>query len=1231
MGEVYEVLDRDSGSRVALKLLSQLTPEALLRFKNEFRALQDIRHRNLVCLHQLLEEDGLWFFTMEFVEGVDFLRYVRPAAHGEQTSGPPTEGPTAQVPIPPQAYAASAADAPIARASAQFDEVRLRDALGQLTRSLLTLHGAGKVHRDVKPSNVLVTGEGRVVLLDFGLIVDVERNAWLTGVDQAIGTPAFMAPEQTGGGRVGPEADWYAVGSALYVALTGRVPFGGTSTEMLLEKQRREPLPPSAIVSGVPADLDALCVELLRMHPASRPTGDEVLRRLAVDSKMESRVHAEATPSHGTPFVGREREIALLEEAFAETRQGRAVVVQVHGESGVGKSALVRRFTERLAATHGAVVLSGRCYESEVVPFKAVDGIMDALTAYMAGLPGEDAAALLPLRASLLAQVFPVLRRVRTIASAPLPQQDGLDPQELRTRVFAALRELLLRLAERRPLVLVIDDLQWTDRDSLALLTEVLRKPEAPPLLLVATVRKVAGSAVLGGGGTTPAALADDVRDIRLEPLPPEEARELVALLLRSFDGGRQLDAAAIAAEGRGHPLFIDELVRHGVAGGGQQSAPLSLEEVLWARINALGEPASRILALLAVAGTPMSQVVIARAAAMDRAEFSQLLAQLRSASLVHMTGVRGSDSVQCCHDRVRAAVIAHLDPEALRRCNQSLALALEASDRADADALALHWYGAGDRERAARYATEAAAQAARALAFDRSAQLYRRALELHGQEHPSARRLKVELAEVLVNAGRGLEAAEAFLDAIPGANAAEALDLQRRAAEQFLFSGHVDRGMAALRAVLAAIGMPLPATPFRSLLSLLRSRARLRLRGVQFREHDTSQVTADELTRVDLCWTVAISLCMIDHIRGADFQTRSTLLALRAGEPSRIARALGTEMAFSAIEGGRGARRTALLHGRAEALSRRIDQPYTHGIFKGSAGVAAYLEGRWKDARDLCEQAETIVRGRVTGAAWELDTMQLYATLSRFYLGEIKELRRLLPIMLAEAAQRGDLYAATSLRTGVGAWVWLAADAPDLARQQVREAVAGWTQHGFHVQHFFMMYGEAQSDLYEGDGANTLRRIDECWPVMASAQLLRVQAVRAWTENLRARAALAEACRGGADGEALLKVASRSARRLQREKMPWTQALASMLRAGIAATRGDVENAARLAETAEQEFTATDMATFAAVARRRRGELLGDAALVAAADGWMTQQTIGRPERFAALLAPGVWTPRPR
>src|SRR5262249_61589064 len=100
-------------------------------------------------------------------------------------------------------------------------------------------------------------------------------------------------------------------------------------------------------------------------------------------------------------------------------------------------------------------------------------------------LAPADAALFVPRRASLLVQVFPVLGRVPVLANAPRPVQDVLSPQELRTRVFGALRELLLRITERQPLVIVIDDLQWADADSLALLGALLEPPEAPPFLLI--------------------------------------------------------------------------------------------------------------------------------------------------------------------------------------------------------------------------------------------------------------------------------------------------------------------------------------------------------------------------------------------------------------------------------------------------------------------------------------------------------------------------------------------------------------------------------------------------------------------------------------------------------------------------------------------------------------------------------------------------------------------------
>src|SRR5206468_4736307 len=178
-----------------------------------------------------------------------------------------------------------------------------------------------------------------------------------------------------------------------------------------------------------------------------------------------------------------------------------------------------------LAADDSTVVLAGRCYERESVPYKAFDGIVDALTRHMNRMSRAD--AIVPRMASLLAQAFPVLLRVEAIAQAPKLEYSILDPQELRSRVFGAMRELLTRLGDRHPLVLVIDDLHWADADSLALLKEIFRPPDAPALLLLATMR-TADDQVLKS-------LPASACRIVLPPLPPAEARMLASQLVERF------------------------------------------------------------------------------------------------------------------------------------------------------------------------------------------------------------------------------------------------------------------------------------------------------------------------------------------------------------------------------------------------------------------------------------------------------------------------------------------------------------------------------------------------------------------------------------------------------------------------------------------------------------------------------------------------------------------------
>jgi hypothetical protein len=1223
MGIVYEATDREHGGKVALKTLHRFDAESLLYLKQEFRALQDIQHPNLVRLGELMRDGDTWFFTMELVAGKDLFEHLgarspRRRDRSEDLTVPRTPstvgggGATWPSGLGSSGVAPSSSGERPVPSYAGVDEDRLREAFAQLAEALGALHAAGKVHRDVKPSNVLVTPEGRVVLVDFGLILDASAPQ----KDRAVvGTAKYMAPEQATGQEVGPKADLYSLGVVLYQCIAGRSPFEGDAARVIERKLMEDPPRASLVAPHVPRDLDDLCARLLDRDPSRRPDAAEVAERLrrARGSKGRER-------ERRAPFVGREPEMLALRAALDRVRRGETVSVLVTGESGMGKSALARRFLRDDAAGADALVLAGRCYEREVVPYKALDGVMDALCQHLAPLDDADVMELFPAHAALLTQAFPVMRRLARFEVAARQRRSRTDllAVESRGRFFETIRELFTKLGARRTLVLFVDDLHWADADSLALLAEILRPPSPPRMLFLATSRP--------GAPLPPATIS--------VPVGPLGHGDIATLTRTLLGEGHARAAAAVAAESHGHPLFALELARYALETGEDAPARSTLDEALAARVGRLDDASRALLELLAVAGVALPRKNLARAAALDPDAFAHSSAVLRASHLARAAHARGdAHALEPYHDRVREAVIGRLDAAALCGRHLALATALEQDERRDPDAVATHFVEAGERARAAPFAREAAHKAFEALAYDRAAALYARAIELGECDAFEMSRLRQRLGEALASAGRGREAAEAFLRAAEGRSGEHAIELRRRSAEELLIAGDVDRGMAAMRDVLARIGLRMPRSTAVALVLLLVARAALWLRGSRTRLRREADLPAQALLRLDACWSVARAFSFIDPLLSFYFQTRMLLMALRLGEPFRLAYALGLEAGWTATRGTHTRARAEMLFARAGDVARESGRPEIDALLRGCVAFAALVQGRLPEAVAESDAALGMLSEQAPGHFWEQRSISSVGMWALSAEGDLATLAARARPALREAEDRGDVHTATILRTGNLAWLWLRDGDPAGARAAAETAASQWTRGGYHHQHWWATVALAQVDLYESKGHAAWARVSRDFARARRALLFSIELNHFDARHVHARTAIAAAREAAApeERERLLREAEADVRWIARRGPPYGAPWVLHLGACIAAVRGDRDATTRGFAEAIPDFDATPVPIWAASARWQLARLLrGEEAraLREAARGFWNANGVVDPDRMSAVFAPGVSAP---
>jgi adenylate cyclase len=772
MGTVYRghdvLLDRDVAVKVLRKTV--LDDQDRTRLLHEARAAARLNHPNIVAVHDAGQAGDVPFIVMEMVEG-------RSLHDG-----------------PPQGLA---------------------DVLAcalQICAGLEHAHSHGIIHRDLKPENVMILADGTVKIMDFGL---ARFAAAQHAPDGAItGTPFYLAPEQALGQPVDARTDLYALGVMLYELVTGELPFEGDDVLAVVAKHLYTPVvAPSAHYPGLPPDLDALVVQLLNKNQADRPaSAAETARRLqqvlarefpsTTPDMLTTRIPpflSQVPPPAGKrpPVVARDAELARLDRFLERMLGGDGRVVVIRGEAGAGKTVLATEFARRAGEGYpNLLVATGNCNASTGIgdaylPFREVLAVLtgDLEAKWAAGLISSEAArrlwAALPLALQALARygqalvdvLVPGQSLVSRLETAGLSDEEWMDgvrtfvseraghPAQLeQALIFEQVTRVLTALANQRPLLLFLDDLQWGDAASIALLYHLSRRLQGSRILIVAAYRPDEVALGRDGGPHPLAKVLSELKRysgdmvIDLEQAQESAGRSFVDALVDTEPNqlGPKFREALYNLTG-GHPLFTVELLRamedRGELTQDQAGTyvatplldwsrlPARVEGVVEERIGRLGDDLQQILSVASVEGEAFTAQVVARVLGGDEREVIRHLGRELAGThhlaiaqdAVHVEGKR-LQRYRFRHNLFQWHLYHALPPAERELLHEQVADALESlygpAAGEIAPQLAYHYSQAGTADRAVTYLELAGEQARARYAVEEAIAYYDRALD---------------------------------------------------------------------------------------------------------------------------------------------------------------------------------------------------------------------------------------------------------------------------------------------------------------------------------------------------------------------------------------------------------------------------------------------------------------------------------------------------------------------
>lgn len=1060
----------------------------------------------------------------------------------------------------------------------------------QLASGLAALHAEGILHRDIKPSNVLYDESGRVVLVDFGLAVEADNH--LSTV--LAGTPHFMAPELFVGGAPSEASDWFAVGVMLYEALTG---------VLINARELASVKPALELAPAADPVLAALAMDLIDADPAARPVGHDVLERLGAQRARTRETHE--------LFVGRADDLALLRATWRRATPGHPQVVFVAGDSGVGKSALLRHFLEGARQEPDALVLAHRCFQQETVPFKALDGVVDQLSRALSRMPVVDAEAVTPRHAGALVRLFPVLRQVRCLDRTPPSESD--DMAELRWRGIEALRELVARLCDRRRVLIAVDDLQWGDADSARLLARLLRAPDAPGVLFVGAHRLRdrrhspffeelrAGAELLTGVNIT---------EHELGALSRAQAGTLYSKVAGAAPQEEILDDAA------GNPFFLLELARSGIEGRA------TLEELLNARVAALPPPAQRLLSLLAVAEEPLPEKVARRA--LD----DELDASVRALQQARLGGRCEVDDRACLegeHGRVLALVRDALAPAKRRELHRALADGFSAVMPDASEQIGRHLLGAGERDPALEHLRRAADRAFESGANVLAARLYEQCLNLcDDRGTPEALTLARRLGETHVLRGFGKRASDTYLSAARHASGDEAFELRVRAMRLLLTNGYLDEGMRMLHATLDEVGIRAPRTLPGVMLAAGKALVRIKTNGYNYTLRDRQQIAPDDLKRLAVLHAGSNGLFGIQPVMFLFLLSEQVRLALAVGDAEYLASALTFSVGLVAVAGATREARRALEALRELVVRASLDRG-DERILMAEAWMSV-ARGDWMSgAQALADAWEA---GHTEGPWGMRNRHSLFN--AYYWTGELGLTRRDMPAHMELVREQGDRLGYFWIRM-IQSWVLCGEDRPRDAIEVIDRATASWPGNDTTIQDFWANNNRGFVALYRTDHREA--RLHFGWKKVGHLLNLVTSENRdAKTQVGSTMATLAMLELRDASRfrrRKLIKESEHAIKTMESAGLPWGIAWARAQRGALAWLRGDRVAAIDHLAASAPLLEGAGMKQVLAASRRAHARLVGGRAgerIEALVDAYVEENGIVNPERFFGMY---LITPR--